>query len=230
MYQRSILIGMLLGDGCIKLKRHKKDNSTISIYAEYVIAHGPNQLQYLEHKRKKLHSIIGGKELKISEGFTNLSNGKRYNTYRISRCHKYFRLLHRWAYTNAGKKYFSRNLLDKLSPEGVAYWYMDDGGVSKNVNNGKITSVECRLFTYCSEIEADTIIQYFKEVYNIQWKKRFYRTNGSWLLACNTKESKKFETLIKPYVIDSMKYKLPNSYTTRQQGPCVQGEEIVCSA
>lgn len=229
MYHRSLLVGMLLGDGCIKLKHHVCDTGKKSTYAEYVIAHSWRQLEYLQHKAKLLHSIIGGKELKLHKEHTTLSNGVTYSSYRIGRCHKYFRLLHRWAYLNNGKKYFSRAILDKLTPEGIAYWYMDDGGVKKSKWNGKVTSVLCTLATYCSKDEVDTIIQYFLDEYGIKWKALYHKQSNSWYLCCNTTESRKLERLIHKYIIPSMKYKLPGSYITRQQGTYNKGEEIVSS-
>jgi hypothetical protein len=106
---------------------------------------------------------------------------------------------------------------------------MDDGGVSRNINGGRITSVECRLFTYCSEEEADTIIAYFQEVWGLNWKKRRYRKGDQFILVCNTVESRKFEDIIGKFIIPSMKYKLPSFYSTRVPDT-LRGEEMVCSA
>lgn len=208
--KRAKLIGMILGDGCLKLKTNN--------YVELCIQHSLKQIDYLEYKANKLHSFFGGKELKISRSKHTLTNGKTYTGYRISKQHNYFKTLHRLIYSNNLKKYYSARILEYLDAEGIAYWYMDDGGISKNKNNGRITSIECRLYTYCSEAEADTIITYFKKNYSIIGKKRLYKLNDSWIIVFNTKEAKKLESLIENFIIPSMQYKLPSYYLPRKQG------------
>lgn len=205
---RGILIGMLLGDGCIKLKRHTKKDGKKSVYAEFVMSHCPKQLRYLQYKASKLHSILGGKPLKVSKGKYTLSNGRSYDSYRVSRCNKYFRILHRWAYSNNGKKLFTRKLLNKLTPEGIAYWYMDDGSLVKQKNKaGEISSFAVRLYTYCSLEEAETIQEYFIDVHNIHFKISKYTNKEQYNLRTNTSEGKKFLKLISSYSIPCMDYK-----------------------
>ncbi len=204
IYNRSLLVGMSLGDGCIKQPHN-----------ELVIQHSGKQLEYLDFKRHKLHSIFGGKLPNIhKENHYLKSNNKHYVGYRIGKANKYFRLLYKLLYIN-GKKTFTKRVLNYLTPEAISYWYMDDGGISKNINNGKISSVECRLYTYCSEEEANIILEYFKNTHNIIGKKRLYRLNNSWIIVFNTKQSIIFENLIRKYIISSMQYKLPNYHCPR---------------
>jgi recombination protein RecA len=201
---------MVWGDGCLKLKQRG--------YVEFVIGHTEKQREYIEHKQKILHSIFGGKLPKISERKFELG-GKEHTELRITKQHPYFRYLHRKCYSKDRKKWYTRQALDYLNPEGIAYWYMDDGGVSKNKNKvtKEVTSCEMRIATYCTEEEIDTIITYFKEVWEIQGKKRYHKKSGKWYLVFNTKESKKLELLIKPYIIPSMEYKLPSKWVPRVQ-------------
>jgi hypothetical protein len=215
--QRGILVGMLLGDGCIKVKYHTKKDSTVSVYNEFVMAHGPNQLRYLQYKASKVHSIIGGKPLKVSEGSHFLkSNQTTHKTYRVSRCHKYFKLLHRWAYSNNGKKYYTRKLLDKLTNEGISYWYMDDGCFVPTKNNAnEISSFAIRLYTYCSKKEAETIREYFNDVWGISFKVSHYKRNDSYTLRTNTEEGEKFLSIVRPFVAPGLEYKFLECAKTR---------------
>lgn len=206
--KRSLLLGMLLGDGCLKTKTHTQKNGNKSIYYEYVIAHSAKQKEYLEYKRDIFHSIMGGK-------FPKLNYEQRTNSFRFSRCHKIFRLFHRTLYSNNNKKYFTEKVFRYLTPHSLAIWYMDDGGLSKSIYNEKVTSCEMRLYTYFSEEEADRAIKYFKEKWDIKVKKRHYMNRGQWNLIFNTTESKKFENLIKDFIIPSMEYKLPSRNITR---------------
>lgn len=206
---------MLLGDGCLKPKPHTLKDGTKTVYYEYVVCHSTKQQSYIEHKLKLFHSLIGGKIPKLSYG-TSMINGIIYTHVRFSRCHKMFRLLHRKLYCNNNKKYISRDILDYLSPQALALWYMDDGTLSKNKrDDGSIRSVEMRICTYFSEIEADIVCRYFNEVWNILPHKRKYSKTDQHLIIFNTKESKKFELLIRPYIINSMMYKLPSNWITR---------------
>lgn len=206
--KRSLLLGMLLGDGCLKQKHHIQQDGTKSIYHEYVLAHCSKQKEYLEFKRNLFHSIMGGK-------LPKLHYEKRTDSYRFSRCHKLFRLFHKTLYSNNNKKYFTDKVFRYLTPQAIAIWYMDDGGVSKSVSNGKITSCEMRLYTYFSEDEADRAIKYFTDKFEISVKKRHYMKRNQWNLIFNSKEGKKLEEIISPYIIDSMKYKLPSQNITR---------------
>lgn len=206
---RAILIGMILGDGCIKVKKHLKQDGKWSFYYEFVIGHSPKQLDYLLYKKKKLESILGGKKLNVNFREFNLkANNKFYGEYRISRCHKYFRLLHRWVYSNNKKKYYSKKILNWLTPEAIALWFFDDGGLSKYYNiRGEISSFEVRLYPYCSEEEIENIIAFFRKKYSIQFKKGFHKKTGLYTVRANTEEGKKFLKLIHPYKIPSMEYK-----------------------
>lgn len=207
--KRSMLLGMLLGDGCLKTKTHIKKDEEKSIYYEYVLAHSYKQLDYLKYKLNIFHSIMGGKRPKIVYE-------KRTNSYRFSRCHKLFRMFHRTLYSNNNKKYFTDKVFRYLTPHSIAIWYMDDGGISRNYNkNNKLSSCEMRLYTYFSEDEANRAIKYFYDKWNIKVKKRKYTNKQQWNLIFNTKESIKFEQLIEEYIIPSMKYKLPSYNITR---------------
>lgn len=220
-YYRGILIGMLLGDGCIKLKKpYKKQDGKYSVYAEFVIDHSIKQYAYLSHKCDKFHSIIGGKKPTICKQTHLLSNGKTYISYRFNRCNKYFKLLHRWAYSVNGKKTYTRKLLNMLNPEGISYWYQDDGGVKKTHNkNGYVSSVQTMLYTYCPGEEADIIITYFQEVYNITFRKQLHTKTQLYVLAANTAETHKFQNLVKKYIIPSMLYKIPQIISKETRAP-----------
>lgn len=225
--KRALLFGMLLGDGCLKRKLHTKFDNTVSTYYEYVICHSSKQEEYLKYKRDLFHSLIGGKEPKIH--FENVQLGDQTHiSCRFSKCHKLFRLFHKQLYSNNNKKYFTRKILNHLNPEAIAIWYMDDGSAAYSKRpDGTISSVQMRLYTYCSEIEVNTILTYFKEVWNIEGKKKLYTKSNQWNIVFNTKEGKKFDDLIKDYVIPSMYYKLPSKIITRAPISLKEDDDIV---
>lgn len=206
--KRGILVGMLLGDGYIRITRHKCKDGSISKYAELKIGHSPKQIRYLQWKASKLHSILGGKQFKIHSRVVILSNNKSYECLEIRRQHKYFKFLHRIAYSNRGKKYFTNKLLNYLTPEGIAYWYQDDGGLVKSYNKaGEISSFQVRLYTYCSLKECETIQKYFKDVWNINFNIHKHTGKEQYNLRANTKEANKFLHIVYPYKSPDMEYK-----------------------
>lgn len=195
---RGILIGMVLGDGCLSVFRDKRYAN--SFHQSLSLKHGANQKEYIEYKRDLIHSIFGGKKPKVRE-----INNNGYLGYTVSKSNSYFRVLHKQMYPNR-KKTISRKVLDKLTPHGIAIWYMDDGSLYPKKRNGKIHAYELILSTYISIEENEIIIDYFKENYDINFK--IAKSKGSFRLRLGTREARKFIKIVEPYIIDSMKYKI----------------------
>lgn len=185
---KAILIGLVLGDG------HLNSNSGVQLE----ISHCEKQLPYLEYKQNLLHSMLGGKKPKIH---------KRLNRqeYKISKGHRYFRILKKWIYKDK-KKVFQLKFLNYLTPQAIALWWMDDGSLGHDAR-----AYSFKLYTYTNETETQVIIDYFKNTWSISFYKiRTKLRNGEeqFYLQCRTKEGKKFSDLIRPHVIPSMLYKI----------------------
>lgn len=232
---RSLLLGMLIGDGCLKLKRHIKKDGQLTTYYEYVISHSVKQRDYLEHKLNVFHSIMGGKKPRVHQEEHRLKGYDAIHyTCRFSRCHKSFKLLHKYLYSNNNSKLITPRVLSYLDAQAIAIWYMDDGCLSKSKNkDGKVISVQSRLYTYFSEVEADTVIKYFNDVWSIYPTKSFYKKNSRWNIRFPVEESYKLEKVIAPYVIPSMYYKLPSNFIPRVLDTLPdsksKGDDIVCT-
>lgn len=104
------------------------------------------------------------------------------------------------------KKIISKEALEQLTLEGIAWWYMDDGSMSIKKIDGKPRGAEITLNTYLTAEENQIIIDFFQNQYNITWK--LNKSKGKYRLRMGKKEGKKFFALIEPYIIDSMKYKI----------------------
>lgn len=119
--QKSLLIGMLLGDG------------TISSNFVFKLSHSEAQREYLEWKVKLLNEYNfknnGIKEYISSCGY-NTGKNVLYSQMSINPTIK---ALRRTVYIP--KKTITRRLLNWLNPLGLAIWYMDDGCI--NVNTSK---------------------------------------------------------------------------------------------
>ena len=198
---------MILGDG------HINDNSGHALE----ISHSGEQLAYLEYKRDILHSLLGGKKPKIHKR-------KDKHEYKISKGHRYFKILRKWLYRDR-RKVITRKILNYLSPEAIAIWYMDDGSLAADKRNGKITAYKLVIYTFTNEKETQDIIDYFKEVWGISFYRirKKLKSGYAYYIQCRTKEARKFIKLVDDYIIDSMKYK--TSIRHEQQAP--KGEDIV---
>lgn len=204
---RNLLIGMLLGDG------------TICSNNVYKLCHSIEQEDYLKWKIKLLNE----------NGIRN--NGLKYYTsscgYNIGKtvCYTqlniipFIKVLRRVCYK--GKKIIgNRKLLNRLSAQEIAIWYMDDGHINIRVNHGKPCGFYIKISTCEPKSEVQTIIDYFREVWNIN----FYmihegKKEDSYSLCCGTKEGLKFIDIIKPYVsqVPSMIHKITYDLTQRKK-------------
>ena len=198
---------MLLGDG------------TICSNNVYKLCHSIEQEDYLKWKIKLLNE----------NGIRN--NGLKYYTsscgYNIGKtvCYTqlniipFIKVLRRVCYK--GKKIVgNRKLLNRLSAQEMAIWYMDDGHINIRVNHGKPCGFYIKISTCEPKSEVQTIIDYFREVWNIN----FYmihegKKEDSYSLCCGTKEGLKFIGIIKPYVsqVPSMIHKITYDLTQRKK-------------
>lgn len=196
---RGVLVGMVLGDGYINTTNGKSELS---------VQHSLAQRDYCEHKAALVKKYLGGK-FTLREYATG--PGRAYRGVRFTASNKYFAQIKSWCYPG-GVKTFSSRVLDMLTPEGIAVWYMDDGSARRNYNKeGWVSSVATDIATMCSKEECDVICEYFRDTYDIEWNVRFLKNrkeSTSYIIQCNTANSHKFVDLIQPYVVESMLYKL----------------------
>lgn len=207
---RNLLIGLLLGDG------------TISNNNVFKLAHCEQQLDYLEWKIKQLNNSglrnNGVKEYISANGF---NKGKKVYYTQLNII-PFVKVLRRVVYKPT-KKLGNRKLLNRLSAREIAIWYMDDGHINYRKTNNKIHGFYIKIATCIPKEELQIVIDYFKEVWNIQ----FYmfhegRKENSYSLCCGTKEGIKFINIVKPYVeqIPSMKHKIEYDLSQRSRALC----------
>lgn len=204
---RNLLIGMLLGDG------------TISNNNVFKIAHAESQKDYLEWKIKQLNNCgirnNGIKTYIKTKGY-NIGVPVYYTQLNII---PFIKVLRRVCYK--GKKIIgNRKLLNRLSPKEIAIWYMDDGHINIRKDKGRPCGFYIKISLCEPKEEVQTIINYFKEVWDIN----FYmfhegKQEDSYSLCCGTKEGLKFIELVKPYVLEvpSMIHKITYDLTQRRR-------------
>lgn len=200
--EKSLLIGMILGDGSVYCKKDIRTKN--SYHSRIQFTHSLNQKEYLEWKSNLLHIIFGGNIPKVVE-----FNNSGYPGVRMMKSNRYFKILHRYLYKN-NKKTIPLKALNRLTPKSLAIWWMDDGCLFPKKRNGKIHAYELYLNTYLSDEENNIIIDYFKNTWGIIWKLNHDKCKSR--LRCSTREGRKFLNIIREYVneVNCMKYKAIN--------------------
>lgn len=204
---RNLLIGLLLGDG------------TISNNNVFKLSHCEAQREYLEWKIKQLNEMaIRNNGIKSYTSVCGFNIGKTV-LYTQLNIIPFIKVLRRAVYYE-GKKTFSRKLLNRLDTRGIAIWYMDDGHINIRKDKGRPCGFYIKISTCEPQEQVQTIIDYFKEVWDIH----FYmfhegRRQDSYSICCGTKEGLKFISLVKPYVeqVPSMLYKIQYDLTWRHR-------------
>lgn len=204
--QKKLLIALLIGDG------------TISSNHVFKLSHSVDQREYLEWKVQLLNRYgiknNGIKEYISSCGY---NKGKEVLYSQLS-LHSTIKALRRSVYTP--KKSFTRNLLNWLDEQGLAIWFMDDGFININESEQRHGSVQrnIRISTCVDEETCNMIIQYFKEVWDIEFRPFLEKSKLFSIATRTNKESDKFIEIIKPYVkqVPSMLYKIRTNFTKKE--------------
>ena len=187
---RDLVLLMCLGDGTL--------NSRGYLSMRHCLA----QEDYLRWKRDLLKS-----NLQMSDCYYVDNNG--YGSYELrTKTYKFIKTYRRFLYPSGRKKIDNRKLLEKLTPLGLAIWYMDDGGLSQKKRDGKVYANELMINTHLSKEENQVIIDYFQDVWGISFSQ--VRNRGLYRLRCGTKQARRFIDIVKPYVsqVTSMAHKL----------------------
>jgi len=181
-----VLIGTLLGDA------YMTSNS-------YSLGHGVSQYDYCYHIAERLHQFIAS----FGDFNTKAKTKKSFNfwTYR----HDVFKsYLTRFYSHGMNKKYFTIESIYDLEPEGLAYWYMDDGKFNKHgayLCVGAISVKEGKVFT-------DLLKNKFSLHSNLQC---YDAKNNNYAIYIQARSHTHFYNLIGPYIVPSMKYKIVGS-------------------
>ena len=203
--QKSLLVGLLLGDG------------TISSNYVFKLSHSEAQREFLEWKIDLLNKFgfknNGVKEYISTCGY-NKGNKVLYSQMSLNPTIK---ALRRTVYTP--KKHITRRLLNWQTPIVLAIRNMDDG--CKNVNTSKQRSSIQHTIKIATCVDLDTaqvVIDYFKEVWDVQFRP-FKEGKGTYSIASSTEsDCAAFIQIIRPYIeqVPSLLYKIRDNYTKEE--------------
>ena len=193
--QLEILAGCVLGDGYI-FKR-----------GAIQIEQGSSQKEYLLWKYNELKDLVS---VKPSQVFRIQKSGRVTSSFRFI-LRQYFRKWRIKIYRN-GKKVINDELLKILTPLSLAVWYMDDG--CKKNNYTLIISTDA-----FSKNSLKKLRNHLRDKWSIRTRVKLKRekTNNKVYerLTIGSHDLVKFVELIRPYIIPSMQYKIPDPLTTQ---------------
>lgn len=193
--EKAILYGFVLGDGFLqKTGRHN---------ARLRIEHSEKQREYIEWKYRELQTVFAHKPKKIVR--MHPKTQQQYTYLRLqSHSSPFLGELRKVLYDGTGKRRISEGIKKFVSsPISIAVWYMDDGYYYVRDKSAHI------YLPKFSRDELNRLIHVLYALYAIQpkWYCRPDRM-GCQLNFTGVNKEKLF-TLIAPYIIPSLKYKLP---------------------
>ncbi len=186
-------IGVLLGDASIQKNTSKSKEKYRLKFLQSV-----KHKSYIYHLHKQFNDYV------ISDVFFN----EKRNTYSFQTVfHSEFKKLAD-IFLNLEKKktittYFEKNIIFEIS---LAYWFMDDGGLLSYNKDYKRKGLVLNTQGF-SFNEVKILSENLNKNYNLEtWVKENKKKP---IIAVSGKKYTEIEKLISPYIIDSMKYKLP---------------------
>ena len=184
--QEQVLIGTLLGDGCLMDNRYKGYRLSLT--------QGAKQKEYLDWK----YGIF--KDWFISKPkYQSITDSWRART--IS--HPSFKIFHKIFYRAKHKRVPIS--IEKLlvHPLSLAVWFMDDGGVMKDrgIKRGMILNTQQFSISELNRLQK-TLYKNFSLPTTRQWNNSGYR------LYIGKEYCPQFSSIIKDYIHPTLKYKL----------------------
>lgn len=177
-----LLYGTLMGDASIHVSGFD------GTHKSFALSHSPKQKSYIEHKRNLLHEIVPHKIKTMKDEWGTL----RFT----SAPHPEFDVIYNDFYSD-GEKQITNKVLNRLNPEGIALWFMDDGCLRK----GGLSIATCAF----NEASINNINKYFHDKYDIT----FTISESKYLrMDLYGQSAIKFKSLINDFLIPEMRYKV----------------------
>jgi len=196
--QTNVLIGTILGDGFLQKTGEKN--------ARLRLEHSQKQKDYVLWKGNIFGRLFQGKPNYLERVHPDTKATYKYCRWQSSagpafgKWRKYF-------YPN-GKKIIPKNVGDFLvEPLSLAVWYMDDGYFNKIDRNSYI------YLGRVTRTEAEILQKAIKENFGIE-ATIYDKKNKGFTLFFGVMETKALQTLIHPFIIPSLHYKLFDPVTT----------------
>ena len=205
-----LILGSLLGDSSIIFRGESRAVAS---------GHSIAQEDYLKYKMSILGKLALQQKGQIG-GFPGSKENVRFIT---AGSVSITNLIKNYCEVNS-QKTVTKQWADKLTPIGLAFWYMDDGSIQHR--DEKKQRPKAILFTNSYSLpEVSILKEMLLNKYGIASEIRTKDCYKGNVLDLSSDGSAVFYSLIAPYVCESMKYKLPLKYMDM---PCVF-DNFVCT-
>lgn len=197
--QKDLIVGTLLGDGNLQTF----NGNTWRYRAIHKAAHEP----YIFHKYQilkeycdsppKYSTFVDPRTKSVYSRFT-------FQTLVMSDLRYYGTLFYHQDANFSWKKKIPKNIANLLTPQSLAYWYMDNGALKWR---GKSNAVRL-----CTDSFSTSEIMLLKKVLEEKFllKVSVQKKDDIQRLSISEESYAKLKNLILPYLIPSMYYKFPN--------------------
>jgi len=196
--QEEAAIGLMLGDASLQTQNKGK---TFRIKFEW----GDKNKEYADHvcelfkewilspPHKKVRTNVNGRVV-VTWGFQTIS-------------HSAFNRLNELFLINKTKSISNNLIKNHLTPRGLSYWFMDDGG---KLDYNKMTKNKGLIFNTHSfrEEEVESMSIELSAKFNLKTNVRLNKNKH--VIAISSDSYNEFVNLTNSYIISSMRYKLPN--------------------
>jgi len=188
--QHEMIVGTLLGDGCVA--PHGRKNKSFRL----IIGHCEKQKDLVIWKKKILANFVNI----INKRNEIRGNSTMYTFNTVT--HDGFRFYNKLFYDNR-KKVVRPEIEHCVTPLSLATWIMDDGSLNKNVN--------IRISTDGFSKDENVLLQrILKMKFGINIKVCGYTRNNKeyYFLSANKRNSMILSEIVEPHIINCMKYKI----------------------
>ena len=183
--QKSVLIGTVLGDGCLAMHGH---------HARVHVKHKAAHRSLAEFKRSTFESYLS---MALHE-FDQRLGGKRYPCVQfVTRTHPVFTYWRRRFYDD-GRKHVPDDIADLLTPLAIAVWFMDDG----SADHCGVT-IQTHSFDHH---EVERLARALSERFDIVATTRANKRRS--ILYIGKRELPRFAAIVRPFMLGDLEYKL----------------------
>jgi hypothetical protein len=177
-----VLLGTLMGDAYMKEPK------------SYMLSHGLGQTEYLYYVANCLSPFVA------SVGYRKVKTGE-FLVFWTHRHNVFIPYFNRFYSHGKTKKYLTLDVVYDLDSRGLAFWYMDDGKFNEYGSNLCVGNISIE--------EGMMLVKFLKDKFNIE--STFQSQNdvkGYYNIYIKAESRDHFCSLIEPFIISSMRYKL----------------------
>ena len=192
-----ILVGLLLGDACLETQNGGR---TYRLKIEQSARHEP----YVRH----IHELFSDWVLTPPRRrVTRASNGTLTINWAFQTVsHEAFQPYGLQFYAD-GRKKVPELIAERLTPRGFAYWFMDDGSMKSRESKGVLINTQAFALA-----DVERLIEVLRGRFGLRATIRS-QSDGPQIYVAGSSYDE-FSGLIEPYVLEEMRYKVPQARRT----------------